>query len=54
MTDEQTPADGPTIPEKSPTPQATGKKVSPTKKKNSKTIKQGAGLNKIKQEDLVK
>ena len=54
MTDDQTPADSPTIPRKVPTNRATGKKPSPTKKKNSPTMKQGAGFNKIKQDELVK
>lgn len=44
----------PTIPPKSPTVKTTGRKSTPTKNKNSPTAKQGAGLNKIKQEDLVK
>jgi hypothetical protein len=41
---------GQTTPRKVPT----GKKANPTKKGKSPTLKQGAGLNKIKQDELVK
>jgi hypothetical protein len=54
MTDDKTPVDVPTIPPKSPTSKATETKAIPTKKKNSPTMKHGAGLNKIKRDELVK
>lgn len=54
MADEQTPENSPTIPANKQTIQTDRKKSSPPKKQNSKTIKQGAGLNKIKQDELVK
>jgi hypothetical protein len=54
MADDQTSESSPTIPQNKQITQPDRKKVSPPKKQNSKTIKQGAGLNKIKQDQLVK
>lgn len=45
---------GQTNPIKTPTGKPTGKRTIPTKKRNSPKPKQGAGLNKIKQDELVK
>ena len=54
MTDNQTAANSPTNPANNPTSKSTGKKVTRIKNANSPKPKQSAGLNKIKQDELVK